>query len=157
MLKTVLDLIVAFVVSMVASCCFGIIFHAPKKEIIPSGFVGGLGWLVYIILTGNGVSVTYASFFATLALAVVARIMSVARKNPVTIFLITGIFPLVPGIGIYNTGYSLFMNTDNLQTLNIGLQTVEIAIAIALGIGVVMFLPSAFFKWALYFSGKSKR
>lgn len=156
-MKTVIDLLIAFVVSTIASCCFGIIFHAPKKEIFPAGFVGGLGWLVYIILTGQGVSVTYASFFATLALAIVARILSVARKNPVTIFLITGIFPLVPGIGIYNTGYSLFMNSNNLQTLNIGLQTVEIAIAIALGIGVVMSLPSVFFKWALLLSGKSER
>lgn len=57
-----------------------------------------------------------------------------------TIFLITGIFPLVPGIGIYLTGYNLFMGDKN-ATLSNGVQTIEIAIAMALGVGLVLSLP----------------
>ena len=45
-------------------------------------------------------------------------------QGPVTIFLITGIFPLVPGAGIYYTGYHLFMS-DNSLALDKGLETIK--------------------------------
>ena len=88
--------------------------------------------------------VVAASFFATVALAWFSRIFAFCRKTPVTVFLITGIFPLVPGAGIYYTGYHLFMS-DNSQALLKGLETIKIAVAIALGIGIVLSLPAFFF------------
>ena len=69
---------------------------------------------------------------------------SFARKAPVTVFLICGIFPLVPGAGIYYTGYHFFMGQDALA-LDKGLETIKIAIAIALGTGIVLSLPSFLF------------
>ena len=59
-------------------------------------------------------------------------------------FLISGIFPLVPGAGIYYTGYNVFMS-DNAQALDKGMETIKIAVAIALGIGIVLSLPAFFF------------
>ena len=88
--------------------------------------------------------VVAASFFATVALAWFSRVFAFWRRAPVTIFLITGIFPLVPGAGIYYTGYHLFMS-DNSLALDKGLETIKIAIAIALGIGIVLSLPTFFF------------
>ena len=61
-----------------------------------------------------------------------------------TVFLICGIFPIVPGAGIYYTGYHFFMR-DNAMALTKGLETIKIAIAIALGIGIVLSLPQFFF------------
>ena len=71
-----------------------------------------------------------------------------------TVFLITGIFPLVPGAGIYYTGYHLFMS-DNSLALDKGLETIKIAVAIALGIGIVLSLPP--FLFAPRKGGKEKR
>lgn len=86
----------------------------------------------------------FASFFATLALAWLSRVFSFSRKAPVTVFLICGIFPLVPGAGIYYTGYYFFMGS-NAQALDKGLETIKIAVAIALGIGIVLSMPQFFF------------
>ena len=77
----------------------------PLPEYFFCGITGGIGWLVYLFCTGMGLGVVTASFFATVALAWFSRIFAFRRKAPVTIFLITGIFPLVPGAGIYYTGY----------------------------------------------------
>ena len=103
-----------------------------------------MGWLVYLVCMHLNTGVVAASFFATVALAWFSRVFAFWRRAPVTIFLITGIFPLVPGAGIYYTGYHLFMS-DNSLALDKGLETIKIAIAIALGIGIVLSLPTFFF------------
>ena len=45
--------------------------------------------------------VVIAALFATFFVTVLARILSIIKKAPVTIYLVTGILPLVPGAGIY--------------------------------------------------------
>lgn len=127
-----------------ATIAFSIIFHTPRREYLWTGFTGGAGWLVYLLSVHLGAGVVAASFFATVALAWLSRVFSFSRKTPVTVYLICGIFPIVPGAGIYYTGYHFFMS-DNAQALSKGLETIKIAIAIALGIGIVLSLPRWFF------------
>ena len=131
-------------VAFAATIAFAVIFHAPRKELLFTGFTGGAGWLVYMAATYFGSGVVAASFLATLALAWLSRVFSFSRKAPVTVFLICGIFPLVPGAGIYYTGYHFFMGQDALA-LEKGLETIKIAIAIALGTGIVLSLPPFLF------------
>lgn len=144
-MNIILNYIVMAAVSFVASACFSVIFNLPKKQIIYAGFVGMVGWLIYIALVNTWLSAIFASFYATVGLALLARIFSYLRKSPVTMFLIPGIFPLVPGAGIYSTGYSMFMGST-VEALTIGVETFQIAIAIALGIGIVLSLPHCLFK-----------
>ncbi len=131
-------------VAFLATITFAIIFHTQRREWLFCGITGGLGWLVYLICMHAGMGVVASSFFATLALAWISRVFAFCRKTPVTVFLIAGIFPLVPGAGIYYTGYHIFMS-DNTQALAKGMETIKIAVAIALGIGVVLSLPAFFF------------
>ena len=130
--------------AFVATIAFAVIFHTPRKEYLCAGATGGAGWLVYLICMGLGTGVVTASFFAAVALTWLSRIFSFARREPVTIFLICGIFPIVPGAGIYYTGYHFFMS-DNSLALSKGLETIKIAVAIALGIGIVLSLPRFLF------------
>ena len=141
-------------VAFLYTITFAIIFHTPRREWLCCGFTGAVGWLVYVVCVHFGLDVATASFFATLALAGFARVFAFWRKAPVTVFLITGIFPLVPGAGIYYTGYHLFMS-DNSLALDKGLETIKIAVAIALGIGIVLSLPP--FLFAPRKGGKEKR
>lgn len=131
-------------VAGVATVAFSIIFHTPKREYLLTGITGGVGWLIYLLSLHLGCGTVAASFFATVALAWLSRIFSFAHKAPVTLYLICGIFPLVPGAGIYYTGYYFFMS-NNALGLSKGLETIKIAIAIALGIGIVLSLPKWFF------------
>ncbi len=141
---TLLNWLFQTAVAFVSTIAFAIIFHTPRREYLFCGITGGVGWLVYLICMYANLGVVAASFFATVALAWFSRVFAFCRKTPVTVFLITGIFPLVPGAGIYYTGYHLFMS-DNSQALLKGLETIKIAVAIALGIGIVLSLPAFFF------------
>ena len=57
-----------------------------------------------------------------------------------TVFLLTGIFPLVPGAGIYYSAY-YFIQGDNALALANGISTFKIAVALAVGIALVLCLP----------------
>ena len=59
-------------------------------------------------------------------------------------FLLTGIFPLVPGAGIYYTVYAL-INEENQAFSSNGLQTLEIALAITFGIIFGFAVPQGLF------------
>lgn len=143
-LAVALDWAIETVIAFISTIAFAIIFHTPKKQYIFAGFVGGFGWLIYIVYMHFTNDTVFASFFAALGLTYLGRIFSFSRRAPLPVFLISGIFPIVPGAGIYYTGYHIFMN-DNAAAASTGLTTIKIAIAIALGIGIVISLPRAFF------------
>ena len=72
--------------------------------------------------------------------------VSCHKPVPGTIFLISGIFPLVPGAGIYWTVY--YLVTDQLGlAVHTGYAAVKAAVAIVLGIVAVFELPQGMFAW----------
>lgn len=137
-------MIVQFFVSMIATLSFAALFNAPKKQLFFCGLTGAIGWIVYLICVNQGMGVAPASLIATFVLTILSRILSVVRKNPVTMFLVPGIFPLVPGAGIYYTAYYMIMN-EMKEFSQKGIETFLIAGAIALGIVFGLAIPQAVF------------
>ena len=137
-------IIIQFVVSMLATISFAVLFNAPKKEVPFCGLTGAFGWIVYYLITSQEISNVLASLVAAFCLTLLARVLAVARQNPVTVYLLTGIFPLVPGAGIYYTAYDLFTG-DSAMSGAKGLETVYIAGAIVFGIIFGFGIPQALF------------
>ena len=67
------------------------------------------------------------------------------RRCPVTLFLVPGIFPLVPGVGIYWTAYYLVTDRSALASQQ-GSTTLRSAVAIVLGILLVLEMPQGLFR-----------
>lgn len=133
-----------FFIAMLSTVSFAILFTAPKKEILFCGLTGAVGWIVYYILTHNGIHLVLASAIATFCLTVLGRLFSVFRKTPVTVYLLAGIFPLVPGAGIYYTAYYLFVGNTEMSGFK-GLETLEVAGAMVFGIIFGFGIPQALF------------
>lgn len=74
---------------------------------------------------------------------------------PATVFLISGIFALVPGAGIYYTAYYFIMG-DNAMAVAKGVETFKIAVALAVGIVLVLALPGRLFEAFAPCAGKKK-
>ena len=146
-------LLVQCAVSFAAVMAFAILFHAPRREWVPCGLTGMVGWVVYWLAVQGGISVVAASFCGTLGLALLSRVLAVVRRCPVTVFLTGGIFPLVPGAGIYYTVYA-FITGDNVAAVFKGVETLKIAGVIALGIVLVLALPKGVFR---VFAAREKR
>lgn len=132
--------------AFVGTICFSIIFSVPKNQYLYCGFTGAIGWLCYLILVSFHLPTVFATFFAAIVLTVLSRVFAIRRRVPVTVFLITGIFPLVPGAGLYYTTYHFFMNQPNIAASK-GIETIKIAVAIALGIMFIFAIPQKLLKW----------
>lgn len=137
-------IIIEFIVAMFATISFAVLFNAPKKEVVSCGLTGALGWVVYYGMTQNAINSVLASLVATFCLTILARCFAVVRKNPVTMYLLPGIFPLVPGAGIYYTAYYLFIGNNEMSGFK-GLETLEIAGAIVFGIIFGFGIPQRWF------------
>lgn len=105
-------MMIQIIAAVIATVGFSILFGVPSKYYPYCGVIGGAGWLVYL-LTLEHFSTAGASLAATMVVIFLSRLAAVRKKCPVTIFLIAGIFPLVPGAGVYWTAY--YIVTDQLR------------------------------------------
>ncbi|WP_395151003.1 threonine/serine exporter family protein [uncultured Allofournierella sp.] len=135
-----MHLLEQLVPAFVGTVCFGLLFHVPHRHLAWCGAAGTVGWLAYWMMMQAQPSAVLASLVAVIPLTLLTRVLSVLRRAPVTLFLIPGIFPLVPGAGIYYTAYA-FITGDTAQFAAKGTETLKIAVALAMGIAVVVSVP----------------
>ena len=119
--------------ALVAVLGFSTVMEVPKKLLIHTSIIGAVGWLVYLITCRWGLSTVMASFCSASVISLMSHISARKLKSPVTVFLIGGILPLVPGAGMYRTAYSLIMETSQQVYKNLQ-ETLLIAGAIAVAI-----------------------
>lgn len=125
-----------FTFAFLATVGFAVFFNAPRISLVPSGIIGGLGWLLYIFLFKMIDDSVVSTFLAAIFVASCGEFLARKLKNPATIFTIPGILPLAPGVGIYNT--MLYMVQKEFELgFSKGVDTLSISAAIALGILVV--------------------
>lgn len=111
---------------------FSALFGAPRRYYLFCGLAGMAGWAVWLwVATAH--SVVGAAFFAALAVAVISHAMAKGCRCPVTVFLICGIIPLVPGGSIFWTAYYIVADQLRLAAAT-GFVALKVTIAIAGGI-----------------------
>lgn len=134
----------------IAALSFSILGNVRGKSLIFSSLGGGFTWFFYLLSSHYISSSSLFCFFTASAFAsTYSEIMARVIKTPATTFIIYSIIPLVPGWGMYNTMlYSIQGNIN--QSLSTGLNTLEIAGTIAVGI----FLVSSIFKATVLFRRK---
>lgn len=123
---------IQFVAGFVVSFAFAIFFNAPRKSLLSCGLIGAVGWLVYV-LTNLLTDVVVGSFLGAVCVGILSTNASKVLRMPATIFIYTGMIPLVPGYGMYNTMQNLVTKNYNVA-LKVGLETILQAGAIAMGI-----------------------
>lgn len=134
------------VAAFLGTIAFSVLFGVPRKYYVYCGIIGAAGWLVYsLLMAWAAVTSPVATFFATVVVILLSRYAAVWESCPSTVFIITGIFPLVPGGGIYWTSYYLVTNQLR-EAMSSGFTAVKVAVAIVLGIVFVFELPYSFFR-----------
>ena len=134
--RLILEVFAAFL----GTCCFAAIFCVPSKHYLACGIDGAVGWLVYSLMMLVQPSTVIATLVAAIPLTMLARVLAITRRAPVTLFLLCGIFPLVPGAGIYYTAYN-FIHGDTAGFMSTGIETLKIACALAISISLVLGMP----------------
>ena len=101
-------MIIQFIFSSLSALGFAYIFNVRGKIAWAAAFLGGIGWIIYILSLKAGLSLGTSFFIigatSTFGSEIIARIL----KTPVTSLLIPTITPIVPGGGAYYTMFYLF-------------------------------------------------
>ena len=130
--------VVQLIAAFLGTVSFAALFGVPRKYYLDAGICGTIGWLFYLVFGRyTAMSPAEVVFCATALVTLTALMQSTGRKCPITVFLICGIFPLVPGAGIFWTSYNIVSNhlSDALQT---GFGALKATVAIAFGILAMM-------------------
>ncbi|MBR5018623.1 MAG: threonine/serine exporter family protein [Bacteroidales bacterium] len=136
---------VQIIASFIGTAAFAVLFGVPRKYYVLCGISGVLGWILYMVLARYaGFTPPAATVFATMLVVLSARYFSVLDRCPAIVFLLCGIFPLVPGAGVFWTSYYVVSNQLRLA-LGSGFMAVKVTIAIVLGIILISELPNRLF------------
>lgn len=134
-----------FLAAFVGTFAFAILFGSPRKEYFAAGITGAIGWAAYLLLIRQNITSGFVGIIlATAIVCILSRIVAVWHKCPSTVFLLCGIFPLVPGAGVFWFTYYLVSSQYQLSAFT-GITAMKAAIAIVLGIVFAMELPQRFF------------
>lgn len=137
-------MITQFIVCFFATLSFAVLFSAPKRQLLFCGLTGAAGWMVYLLLMKNNSGIAVANLAAAFTLTLMSRIFAAIERHPVTVYLLAGIFPLVPGAGIYYTSYYFIMH-DMEAFATKGAETLIVAGSIVLGIVFGSSIPQSIF------------
>ena len=120
--------------SFIGTSSFAVLFGVPRKFYLQCGVVGMAGWLTYLVFTRYlGLGPAGGTFFAATLVALLSLAAAHRFKCPSTVFLICGIFPLIPGAGVFWSSYFV-VSTQMDSALAAGFTAVKITLAIVLGI-----------------------
>ncbi|MFP4698655.1 MAG: threonine/serine exporter family protein [Eubacteriales bacterium] len=126
-------MIIQIISAFFATFFFAIIFNISKQHLILCGLTGAIGWSVFLFSKNYFESIVISNFLGALAVSFVSHFLAKNKKTPVTVFLISGIIPLVPGAGMYKTIY--YTITKNYSLANYyGIQSLQIAGVISIAI-----------------------
>ena len=138
-----MNVIVSLICAFFGTLGFTILFNVHRRFYICCGLTGMIGWAAYLSVDGFA-TVPIASFAGALVVVLLSRIFSIWKKCPITVFLVAGIFPLIPGSSVYYTAYYLVTNSLELAAQK-GIESIKIAFAIVVGIVFVVSLPRELF------------
>jgi uncharacterized membrane protein YjjB (DUF3815 family) len=121
------------ITSFIASAGFGILFNAPKNNLIQGGLSGMIGWICYFILVEKGIDSVVASVIAAIIIGIIGQFFAKKYKTPVIIFNVSGIIPLVPG-GLAYDAMRHFVVNDYTVALQLAAKAFLISGGIAAGL-----------------------
>lgn len=128
-----MEMILQIFGAFMAVACFSGLFELPKKFRVNAGVVGGICWFVYLVIYLASKSKIIAALTASLVAAMCSHISAKILKAPMSVFLVPGVLPVVPGSSIYYCVYYAIHDNRSQATFYL-IETIQISSAIAVAI-----------------------
>lgn len=138
-----MNLIINLLCAFIGTLGFTILFNVDRRFYLYCGLTGMAGWAAYLAAEPK-TSVTVATLIGSLVVVFLSRVFAVWKKCPITVFMVAGIFPLIPGSSVYYTAYH-FVTGDYIQAALKGIDAIKISFAIVAGIHLIDAIPREVF------------
>jgi len=136
---------VKMLLAFVTSLFTGVTLHIPFRTWLAVGATGTLGWTVYRLALDRGLPGVIAAAGGAMTVGLMAEILARVQKEPATVYIVSGIIPLVPGVIAYNAMLK-FLENRFTQGLALGFEAFLIAAYVAAGLAVVSVVVNYFSK-----------
>ena len=140
-----LVLVIRSIVAGLGTVGFAIMFHVKRRHYLVCGVLGAISWFVYVFVLKWRYSEVIAVFISGFLAVLASRVLAVYRRCPQTVFLVTSLIPLLPGISLYRAVYYLFRG-NMAGFMHFGKICSFTAFTIAISIAMVQQLPRS---WSL--------
>lgn len=140
------SLVVQAVAAFVGTLGFSVLFGVPRRNYLQCSAVACIGWMAYLVLERySPMGIFGATVCASIVVVVLSRLSAKWFRTPGIVYLITGVFPMIPGGAIF---WATFFLVDGRihEAMNSGLRAVALTSAIVLGIVLVSSLPKSLFR-----------
>lgn len=134
-----------FIFALIATFGWTVFFNAPKEELIQCSITGASGWAIYVLLDRCTANPVFSNFTASFLVTLLSEVFARKFKKPAILYIIPGIIPLVPGLGIYNTMLNMIQGSY-IEAIAIGTNVALVAGAIVIGMLVTTSLFRAIAK-----------
>ena len=133
-------LIIRSLAAGLGTIAFALMFRVRKRHFVDCGVLGTITWFAYMICIRIWNNEAIAVFVSGFAAVLASRVLAVLRRCPATVFLMTSLIPLLPGIRLYRTIYYLLMGSAQIS-MHFGKLCFLTAFTIAVSIAVVQQIP----------------
>lgn len=127
------EFLIPCIVCFGGTLAFSVVYNVPRRLLLLASLGGTVGWFVFLLFKGVFPNDLPQYFLAAFVIAAYAEIMARVQKNPAIVYLMPGLFPLVPGGPIYYT-MEAALSGNNIIFMDKLIYTFEIAGSIALGV-----------------------
>lgn len=140
-----MPIILHFVFAIIATFGWTIFFNAPKEDLFHCSLNGAIGWVVFVVLSRYTENSVFSNFIASFVVNLLSEILARKLKKPAILYIIPGIIPLVPGLGIYNTMLHMIQGSY-IKAIEIGTEVALVSGGIVLGMVVVTSCVKVYYK-----------
>ena len=133
--NTAFDILRAVFGAFCGTVGFAVLMHVPKKSWLPSGLIAAGSYLIYVLLTRAGLSEPAGIFMGAVFGSMTGQICARKMKIIGTVFLMSAIVPVVPGLGLYRM-MAFLGQGRTADGAELGIQAMITIAMIALGMGV---------------------
>lgn len=131
-----MNVLIQCLAAMFASAAFGWLLRQPRQTMVYTSLIGVNGYVIYLLMDQTAM----AYFVAALAVGFLCELTARITQMATTLFLVSAIIPLVPGLGLYRA--MMYISQEDFQrALSTGVETVTGigAIALALTLATTFF------------------
>jgi uncharacterized membrane protein YjjB (DUF3815 family) len=130
-----------------AAACYAVWNYVPRFAIGTVGVAGALGWLAYLLLVQVGITTLVATFISAFVVGLLSWGFARVQHAPVTLYVVPGILPLLPGVTIY-TGMLDLARNQNVDGLLELVHALFLGGALAAGVALSHSLAGALWRRA---------
>lgn len=133
----------------IGTTAFAILFRVRKQHILDTSILGFISWFLFLTLSELQFNVMLSIFISGFIIAIASRILAVKRKCPAIVFLMTSLFPLLPGLSFYRSIYYMLMGQETIA-ISFAKESFLIAFTIAISITIVKYIKPPLIKKNTY-------